>query len=227
MVLLGQLGKRRGMTAREAWLARRKQGIGASDAAAVMGCSPYKTNVALWEEKTGRRAPEDIGDKPYVQYGIQAEESLRALFALDYPAFQVEYDAYAMVANCPDAPFAFATLDGALTEKKTGARGILEIKTTEILQGMQWRQWKDRVPQQYYIQILHQFLATGYSFACLKAQIKYRSRTEAYGMSLQTRHYWFTRDTLLEDIAYLKQQELAFWRCVEDDRRPNLILPTI
>ena len=61
----------------------RKKGIGASDAACVLGRNPYKTNVELWEEKTGIRQSEDISDKPHVKYGTEAEQYLRELFRLD------------------------------------------------------------------------------------------------------------------------------------------------
>lgn len=51
------------------WLKARTYGIGGSDASAIVGMNPYKTNIDLFEEKTGRRIPEDISDKPYVRYG--------------------------------------------------------------------------------------------------------------------------------------------------------------
>ena len=51
------------------WLSGRMNGIGGSDASAVVGVNPYKTNIELFEEKTGRRLPEDISEKPYVIYG--------------------------------------------------------------------------------------------------------------------------------------------------------------
>ncbi len=41
---------------REAWLAVRKDGIGSSDAAAAVGLNPYKSQLELWLEKTGRDA---------------------------------------------------------------------------------------------------------------------------------------------------------------------------
>ena len=57
-----------------AWLAGRMNGIGGSDASAVVGMNPYKTNIELFEEKTGRMIPGDISEKPYVIYGKRAEE---------------------------------------------------------------------------------------------------------------------------------------------------------
>ena len=47
-----------------AWLKERKFGIGASDAGAMLGLSKWKSNEALWEEKTGLRTAEDISVSP-------------------------------------------------------------------------------------------------------------------------------------------------------------------
>ena len=125
---------------------KRKKGIGASDTACVLERNPYKTNVELWEEKTGIRESEDISDKPHVKYGTEAEQYLRELFRLDFPEYDVTYEPYKMIANLKNYPFLFATLDGALTEKNTGRKGILEIKTTEILNSTQILKWKNSEP---------------------------------------------------------------------------------
>lgn len=208
---------------REEWLTERLSGIGASDAAAVIGASPYKTNTALWEEKTGRRQPEDISDKPYVKYGNDAEALLRALFALDFPQYTVTYDQFGMIRNNPDAPFAFATLDGELND---GWRnGVLEIKTAEIQNASQWAKWDNKVPQNYYIQVIHQLMATGYSFAILKAQIKYTDKNGEKQAAV--RHYRIERADVEADIKYLLQMETEFWKCVREGRRPNQILPPL
>ena len=61
-----------------AWLESRTLGIGGSDAAAILGLNPYKSNVELFDEKTGRRMPKDISDKPYVKYGTEAETGCSA-----------------------------------------------------------------------------------------------------------------------------------------------------
>lgn len=39
---------------RDEWLTVRRQGIGSSDAAAAVGLNPYKSQLQLWMEKTGR-----------------------------------------------------------------------------------------------------------------------------------------------------------------------------
>ena len=97
---------------REEWLQGRKNHIGGSDAAACVGLNPYKDNVQLWEEKVGLVLPEDISDKDYVQYGTEAEEHLRALFALDHPEYKVFYDPDNMFTNSK-YPWMHASLDGS------------------------------------------------------------------------------------------------------------------
>lgn len=123
------------LSSREEWLEVRSHYIGGSDASAVIGLNPYKTNLELWQEKTGLVQPEDISDKPYVKYGTQAEMHLRGLFRLDFPEYQVDYIENNLWLN-DKYPFAHASLDGWLTDQD-GRQGILEIKTTNILQSMQ------------------------------------------------------------------------------------------
>ena len=95
---------------REDWLKHRTK-IGGSDASAILGKNPYKTNVELWKDKAFHLMPEDISDKPYVKYGIQAEPHLRALFSLDFPEKKVFYEENNMWTN-DKYPFAHASLDG-------------------------------------------------------------------------------------------------------------------
>jgi len=50
-----RLVKTQGLS-RDAWLQVRQGGIGSSDAAAALGLNPYKSQLQLWMEKTGRDA---------------------------------------------------------------------------------------------------------------------------------------------------------------------------
>lgn len=210
------------LSSREEWLKARENHIGGSDASACVGMNPYKDNVQLWEEKMGMVIPEDISDKAYVQYGTQAECHLRELFALDFPQYQVAYDDNNMFLNT-DYPWMHASLDGELVDQE-GRHGVLEIKTTNILQSMQKEKWKDRVPDNYYIQVLHYLAVTGYDFAVLKAQLKSEWGGET---RITTKHYFIERKDAEKDISYLVEEERKFWECVTSGRRPNLILPAI
>ena len=207
---------------RQDWLKARQGRIGGSDAAAILGMNPYKTNVQLWEEKTGRRKPEDISDKPYVKYGTEAEEPLRQLFRLDFPEYQVMYQEGNMWLN-DDIPWGHASLDGWLLDQD-GRKGIWECKTTEIMRAGQKDLWKDRIPDNYYIQLLHYLLITGFDFAVLKGQMKFDIDGEVW---LQTKHYKIERSEVQEDIGFLKEKEFEFWQRIKQDKPPALILPSI
>lgn len=211
------------LNSREEWLKVRTSYIGGSDAACIVGMSPYKSNVDLWLEKTGRKMPEDISDKPYVQYGHDAEPLLRELFALDFPRYKVLYDENNLWVN-DKYPFAHASLDGWLVEKDTGRKGIWECKTTNILQSMQKEKWKDQIPSNYYCQILHYMLVTEWDFVILKAQLKYDFDGK---IMLQTKHYKIERSEVLDDIAYLEEQEEKFAEYIKKDVQPPLILPNV
>lgn len=205
----------------EEWLVNRK-GIGGSDTSAILGLNPYKTNQELWMEKKGQISPVDISDKPYVKYGNDAEPLLRALFALDYPEYKVEYYDNNMIIN-KKYPWAHASLDGELIDPD-GRRGILEIKTTNILQSMQWEKWDNRIPDNYYIQVLHYLLVTEYDFVVLKAQLK---RVRDGEVRLTTKHYHIEREEVLSDIKMLKEEEEVFWHSLQSGQEPGLLLPEI
>lgn len=207
---------------RAEWLENRKGRIGGSEAACIVGMNPYHTNVELWEYKTGRRVAEDISDKPFVKYGTNAEEYLRELFKLDYPQYNVHYVDNNMWLN-DKYPFAHASLDGWL-EDEQGRKGILEIKTTNILQSMQKEKWKNRIPDNYYCQVLWYLGVTGFDFAILKSQLKYD-----YGgdIMLTTKHYKIERKDVIEDIEYLFKEAKEFSEYVKNDTIPPLKLPMI
>ena len=210
------------LKSREEWLVNRRKGLGGSDCSAVIGFNPYKSNVDLWREKTGRTEQEDISDKPYVKYGTQAERYLRELFKLDYPQYKVDYVENNSFYN-PKYPFARASLDGWLTDG-SGRKGILEIKTTEILSAGQRAKWKDRIPDNYFCQVLFYMAVIEADFAVLKAQIK----TVIDGdVRLETKHYKIERADVQDDIDYLMNACKDFWQYVKDDRQPPLILPEI
>ena len=210
------------MNSREEWLAKRNSYIGGSDASAIVGMNPYKNNVELWQEKTGRRVAEDISGKDVVKYGHDAEPYLRELFALDFPEYELGYVENNIWMNSK-YPFGHASLDGWLHDQD-GRLGILEIKTTSILQSMQKEKWRGRIPDNYYIQILHYMLILEADFAVLKAQLKYDYDGE---ISLTTKHYFIERKEVEADIDYLMKAEQRFSDHINADTEPALILPNI
>ena len=99
-----------------------------------------------------------------------------------------------------------------------------ECKTTNILQSMQKEKWNHQIPMNYFCQVLFYMAVIEADFAILKAQLK----TEFEGVPyLQTRHYYIDRADVQADIDYLMEKGAAFWKCVENGKRPALLLPEI
>lgn len=208
---------------RDEWLKKRKTiGIGASQAAAALGMNPWQSNQDLWELLTGRKTPTNLSDNDRVQYGVEAEPHIRALFQLEHPELTLEYNQYDILQS-DDYPYMFATLDGELTETDTCKRGILEIKTAEPQNKAGWSEWDGQVPQHYYIQILHQLIVTGWDFAILRARLISRYN----GLKIYEREYRFDRENLLDDMQIVIDGEKKFIGYVMDGKRPPLILPDI
>ncbi len=202
------------------WLEFRKTGLGGSDAAAILGISPFKTNVEVWEEKVGLREPVDISDEPYVKYGKKAEDMLVKLFALDFPELKVRANKNVVYRR----GFMFASLDGELTNK-AAERGVLEIKTTEVHSAAAFAKWNKQIPDYYYTQVLHYLIVTGWSFAYCKGHIRQQGLNGE--LEIITRHYPYLRKDVLDDLRYLYLKEKEFWGYVERKQQPPLILPPL
>lgn len=204
------------------WVEYRKSGIGGSDASAILGLNPWKTNIELWEEKTGLREAKDISCVEAVEYGIKAEKPLVDLFKLDYP----EYKVLTPKNKVYRRGFMFANLDAELLETFGDKRtGILEVKTTTIFASMSKEKWIGGVPQNYYIQLLHYLIVTGFDFGILKAHLK--SIDKEGKPYIRHKHYHFERKDRLEDMRFLYEKEKEFWGYVQRKECPPLVLPRI
>lgn len=182
---------------REEWLGYRADGIGASEAGTVLGVNPYSNARALWEIKTGRAKRPDLSVNPAVQFGIAAEEHIRALWALQHPDWTVEYHRYRMYGRgCM-----YCTLDGELTDPD-GRRGILEIKTATP---HVWHEWDGRIPQGYYVQLLHQL------YCCPRAEYAILVGYLMGGDRVSIREYKFYRHVYSEDIQSVAEIVTRFW----------------
>lgn len=205
---------------RAEWLENRKNGIGGSEISAVIGKNRWMTNQRLWEIKTGRREPDDISAKPYVQYGAQAERHLRGLFRLDNPHYTVEYLDNNSWTNTK-FPWALASLDGWMTDQ-SGRTGVLEIKTVNICSGAQRRHWIDEcIPVEYYCQMLFYMSVINADFAVMYAKLR-----ELNGDST-IKQIKIEREAVNDDCMYLMESGAKFWDAVQRDKCPDLILPEV
>lgn len=110
-------------------------------------------------------------------------------------------------------------------DRETGESGILEIKTTNILNSMSREKWNDRIPDTYFIQLLHGFNVLRWPRARLKAALK-----SVWDGEIRTthRHYMLKYDDFMDDMEIVLEKCIQFWTYnVQKDIRPNLILPNI
>jgi len=220
---------------REEWLEERKKGIGGSDAAAIIGANPFMTNIELWEYKTGRKQQEDISNKECVKFGVAAEDHIRQLFALDYPEYELTSESFKTYAN-PEHSFIRGSFDGELHNKNSGpfSYGVWEAKTGTIRREADWVKWggknftENRIPQNYYTQILHYFLVRkDFEFAVLRARLTellFNRQNIFESKRIHTRDYFINRTKCTDDLNYLYEKECEFWGYVERDERPPLII---
>lgn len=191
---------------RDDWLAIRKRGIGASDAAAAIGLNPYKSPLELWMEKTGR----DEGFKP-----VDPDDDTSPMFwgnVLE-PVVAKQYSARTgnkvrrvnavLQHPNPDLHWMLANLDREVVG--TDEVQILECKTAGINGA---RLWKEGVPEYVQLQVMHQLAVTGKQAADVAVLLG--------GQELKT--YRIERDEAM--IAQLIELERQFWHYVETDTPP-------
>jgi putative phage-type endonuclease len=159
------------------WLRKRAQGIGASDLAAVMGVSNWRSPLELYLEKTGEIEPVDLSDVEAIEWGHKLEPIIIETFgersgrlvrpsgqllrSREYPWAQCTLDAE--TAETPEATLRSEDMFGRTVEFM--ARPYprdgwvpLEAKTHSAFQ---IEDWADGAPEPYYIQVHQQMLVTG------------------------------------------------------------------
>lgn len=151
--------------AEEDWLDWRRKGIGGSDSAAVMGCSPFCTTRDLFYDKRGI-APAMQEDSNWVtlKVGHLLEPLVAEIFArkTGYRVYQIQ-----MMYRHPLYPFMQADVDYFI-ETDDGRHGILECKTSHPNNKGKWE--NDAIPYNYELQCRHYMAVMNLDFvwiACL------------------------------------------------------------
>ena len=187
---------------RQQWLSVRQGGIGSSDAAAAVGLCPYKSQLELWMEKTGRTPVEDASPgmddprywgtllEPYVAvaYSQQTDRKVRKVNAvLQHPTF----------------PYMLANIDREVVS-------CPEVQILECKTAGEWgsKLWRDGVPEYVQLQVQHQLAVTNQQAADV-AVLLCGQRLEIHRIE---------RDE--EVIARLMVLEAHFWQYVTTDTEP-------
>jgi len=111
----------------KAWLEWRKKGLGGSDAAALLGWSPYITAFELWQEKIG------VIKREFGPFQVKAMQRGKDLEPIIREWYEKKIGATFKegIGICPDAPHIRASYDGINheIENADGSKGrVLEIK---------------------------------------------------------------------------------------------------
>lgn len=189
---------------RDEWLEVRKHGIGSSDAAAAVGLNPYKSQLELWMEKTGRDAdlpkPDPHDTTAPVYWGTLLEPIVAASYTQQTGRRVRKVNA---VLQHPDKPWMLANIDREVIG--AGDVQILECKTAGEFGA---RLWKDGVPEYIQLQVQHQLAVTGKQAADVAVLL--------CGQQLQVHR--IQRDAML--IAKLIALQERFWQYVTSDTPP-------
>ncbi len=189
---------------RQDWLTARKQGIGASDASAAVGLNPYKSQLELWLEKTGRMSEQAITqeqeDTSPMYWGTVLEEIVAKHYQKRTGHKVRRVNA---ILQHPEHAFMLANLDREIVGSDQVQ--ILECKTAGFFGA---KYWSEGVPEYIQIQVQHQLAVTGKQSADVAVLVA----------GQEFRIYHLQRDDDL--IHNLIQLEAEFWRYVEDDVPP-------
>ncbi|VCJ27966.1 YqaJ viral recombinase family nuclease [Burkholderia pseudomallei] len=198
-----RLVETRGLS-RNDWLQVRRTGIGGSDAAAAVGLNPYKSQLELWLEKTGRDADlpkPDLNDTTEpVYWGTLLEPIVAAAYTQQTGNRVRKVHA---VLQHSTIPFMLANLDREII-------GVPEVQILECKTAGEYgaRYWREGVPEYVQLQVQHQLAVTGKAAADVAVLL--------CGQQLDVHR--IERDDAL--IARLIPLEAQFWRYVETDTPP-------
>lgn len=205
---------------RNEWLDGRR--LGGSSASAILNASKYLTANELYDELIYPEKKEDKGNEA-TERGNALEPLIRKEFETLNPKFKVK--------NPPKNNWIFvnskypkmsASLDGIIQNKETKEKGFIEIKTREVRSRREIEEWKnEKIPQNYFIQLMHYFLITEFSYCCLASHLIVRNFDTGNVEEVQVVYQWFYRKDYEKDIENLKKMELKFLSNCEKHIRPK------
>lgn len=208
------LYKKETFKTKEEWLKAR--GFGGSSASAILGKNPYMSKLELYRAIVMPNEHPLVKSNESMNYGTKCEPLIRKLFAYD---FKEQYRVHTPQSNEMyrriDKPYMTATLDGILTEKHTGRKGVLEIKTHDIRNRKDEMQWSEHIPDNYYIQVMHYLMVMNdFDFVVLTAKLRFYDYFNADGKKLlrsEVRYYYIERSEVLKELEILEKKETEFW----------------
>ena len=194
-------------------VAARRQGIGGSDAGAILGVDSYRTALDIYEVKVGIREPEP--PNAAMKRGTFLEPIARKLYT-ELTGRRVRRMSQRTHAGYP---FMLCNVDGmilALADRQRGDEragpGVLELKCPSVWAFAKIK--REGLPLAYIAQMQHNLVVTGFgwgSFALFNADL------------WELIHFDVVADADLQHALILKEK--AFWLEHVDPRIPPVVPP--
>jgi putative phage-type endonuclease len=131
------------------------EGIGGSEAAAVLGISPWVSPLALYLRKL-KMMPEQEGSQR-MQWGLDLEDAIANYYERETGRLTRKPPSFTIYQS-KEHPYMMATIDRLIEPIDKRGLGVLQIKTGGP--GM-IRDWEEEIPLYYQVQIQHEMAVTG------------------------------------------------------------------
>ncbi|MGN0207578.1 MAG: YqaJ viral recombinase family protein [Muribaculaceae bacterium] len=143
---------------REEWLDIRKNGIGSSEVATIVGLNPWETPYQLWRRKVGIDEPKQ--ESAAMRNGHHLEDAVSRMWNDATGREIIKRSAIDWIIRDNDRPYLQVSPDRTywLGESRSPeAKGILEIKTTRM------KVDPEDLPRYWFTQVQYQLGVAGYS----------------------------------------------------------------
>lgn len=185
-------------------VANRKRGIGGSDAAAVIGLSPWRTPYDVWAEKSGLAAPFEGNE--HTRAGELLEPVILQMYANrtgNEVRKPIGEDGAPLTLFHREHDFILCHPDGLVVDSER----LVECKNTKS--DYEWGpEGTDQIPISHLIQVNHNMLVTGFEVADVAVLIA----------GWDFRVYEIRASKAIQ--RHLIEREGAFWRDVMEGRPP-------
>lgn len=154
------LAKTKDMTELE-WLKSRQQGIGGSDAGAILGVNKWRTPFQVYMDKTQEiNEPNEQSEAAY--WGTELEDMVAREFSKRTGKKVRRRNA---ILQSVEYHFMTANLDREIV----GEKAFLECKTVNAFGAKDWE--SEEIPASYLVQVMHYLAVTGYEKAYIAVLI--------------------------------------------------------
>lgn len=173
---------------REEWLDYRREGIGGSEAAIIVGLNRFGSPLQLWADKMGLR--KELEETEVMRQGSDLEEYVARRW-MEATGKKVRRRNY--IFRNTDYPHSIADIDREIIGENAG----LECKTTSVYNKSDFE--SGEIPPTYYVQCQHYMAVMGYDRMYLAVLV----------LSKAFYHFCIERDN--EEIAALMKKEGDWW----------------